>query len=352
MIISIIHVVYIMTSTIIYQHTHSHSDESLRQRLYTEAISRWATYREIGRRFQASHTTIDYDLQDNGDRTVRIREYYEYKQNARCAMELRQLLPPLPGKLRPEGKLSVINPKYRFELKRENSEAKWLLVHIDLNPIDKIETGLSPDLVVQAALVDRPLTFSSIHERLPDLLQDPDFKVVTLAPIAESGRMWIRVAFSCRPKKTVQRIVGRSTIRGAWLPLVGGWFDLDPQSFWLLQRYEVRTKWEDSSTGVMSASFEYSHEEVPLLKRIVTRYNQISGSSPFIKSETIQEYQITMGEPSDAEFTLSAFGLPEPVGVVWEKKTPVYVWLLLAAGVLGLLALVLRWLAHRRRTTG
>jgi hypothetical protein len=59
-----------------------------------------------------------------------------------------------------------------------------------------------------------------------------------------------------------------------------------------------------------------------------------------------------MGEPSDAEFTLSAFGLPEPVGVVWEKKTPVYVWLLLAAGVLGLLAVVLAWLAKRRRTTG
>jgi len=40
------------------------------------------------------------------------------------------------------------------------------------------------------------------------------------------------------------------------------------------------------------------------------------------------------------------------VGVEWRRKTPVYVWLLLAAGVLGLLALVLRWLAQRRRTTG
>ena len=53
----------------------------------------------------------------------------------------------------------------------------------------------------------------------------------------------------------------------------------------------------------------------------------------------------------DSEFTLSAFGLPEPVGVEWGRKTPVYVWLFLAAGVLGVLALGLRWLAHRRRTT-
>jgi len=38
--------------------------------------------------------------------------------------------------------------------------------------------------------------------------------------------------------------------------------------------------------------------------------------------------------------------------VEWERKTPVYVWLLLAAGVLGLLAVVLAWLAKRRRATG
>jgi hypothetical protein len=54
----------------------------------------------------------------------------------------------------------------------------------------------------------------------------------------------------------------------------------------------------------------------------------------------------------DREFMLTAFGLPEPKGVEWEKKTPVYVWLLLAAGVLGLLAVVLAWLAKRRRATG
>jgi hypothetical protein len=54
----------------------------------------------------------------------------------------------------------------------------------------------------------------------------------------------------------------------------------------------------------------------------------------------------------EREFTLSSYGFPEPVGVEWEKKTPVYVWLLLAAGVLGLLAVVLAWLAKRRRTTG
>jgi hypothetical protein len=41
--------------------------------------------------------------------------------------------------------------------------------------------------------------------------------------------------------------------------------------------------------------------------------------------------------------------LPEPVGVVWEKRTPVYVWLLVAAGVLLTLGVFFRWLARRLR---
>ena len=67
-------------------------------------------------------------------------------------------------------------------------------------------------------------------------------------------------------------------------------------------------------------------------------------------SITFSDYSDRM--PSEEELRLSYYGLPEPVGVEWGRKTPVYVWLLVAAGVLGLLALGLRWLAHRRRTTG
>jgi hypothetical protein len=70
-----------------------------------------------------------------------------------------------------------------------------------------------------------------------------------------------------------------------------------------------------------------------------------------VEVDDTYEYQIDPSvDPPEREFTLSAFGLPEPVGVVWERRTPVYVWLLVAAGVLGVLAVFFYWLScHLRR---
>lgn len=47
------------------------------------------------------------------------------------------------------------------------------------------------------------------------------------------------------------------------------------------------------------------------------------------------------------DFRLTAYGLPEPNDVVWEKPTPTYVWLLAAAGGFGLLALAFAYLKRR-----
>jgi hypothetical protein len=52
--------------------------------------------------------------------------------------------------------------------------------------------------------------------------------------------------------------------------------------------------------------------------------------------------------PPESEFTLSAYGLPEPVGVKWERPTSRYIWFLLGAGVFGVLAVVLRHFGRKR----
>ena len=50
---------------------------------------------------------------------------------------------------------------------------------------------------------------------------------------------------------------------------------------------------------------------------------------------------------TDAECSLSAFGLPEPDGISFAPRTPLYVWLLLASGVSAVLAFVFRHLRRR-----
>jgi hypothetical protein len=50
----------------------------------------------------------------------------------------------------------------------------------------------------------------------------------------------------------------------------------------------------------------------------------------------------------ESKFRLSAFGLPEPAGVVWPRPTPRYLWFLSAAIGLAVLAIGFRWLSRRR----
>ncbi|MBA4065816.1 MAG: hypothetical protein C0501_19275 [Isosphaera sp.] len=56
--------------------------------------------------------------------------------------------------------------------------------------------------------------------------------------------------------------------------------------------------------------------------------------------------------PPDEEFTLSHYGLPEPVGVEPKKGIPNYVWFLIGAAVFAVLAFLLRHVARRRVPAG
>ena len=64
----------------------------------------------------------------------------------------------------------------------------------------------------------------------------------------------------------------------------------------------------------------------------------------------IEEF-VSIPKMDPAEFRLSAFGLPEPVGVEWKKPTPRYLWFLVAAGAFVALAVGFRLLARRRTAT-
>ncbi len=68
-----------------------------------------------------------------------------------------------------------------------------------------------------------------------------------------------------------------------------------------------------------------------------------------VTSKTDYDLEVNDRVPN-SEFTLSAFGLPEPGGEEPVKKpTPLYIWILAAAGVCAALALSFRYLARRVR---
>ena len=68
------------------------------------------------------------------------------------------------------------------------------------------------------------------------------------------------------------------------------------------------------------------------------------------RSVTEIEEFVSIPKLNEADFRLTAFGLPEPMGIEWKKPTPRYLWFLVAAGVFVALAVGFRFLARRRST--
>ena len=67
-----------------------------------------------------------------------------------------------------------------------------------------------------------------------------------------------------------------------------------------------------------------------------------------LQFELLVEYKWQDANLPETDFTLSAFGLPEPFGIEWEKPTPW--WLYLICGGLGVIVLLA--VGYRLRKAG
>jgi hypothetical protein len=104
----------------------------------------------------------------------------------------------------------------------------------------------------------------------------------------------------------------------------------------------------NKSQGKMSVLYKTDHATVDSEQSTITMTETFgSGSSGLVIESTTQyKFQFSAGL-KDTDFRLTAYGFVEPSGVVWQKPTPVYLWLLAAAGGFGVLALLLAYLKRQ-----
>lgn len=97
--------------------------------------------------------------------------------------------------------------------------------------------------------------------------------------------------------------------------------------------------------------FEYEDgpDGFPILTRCVERDITREEGKDY-ESETVYVYKLSEAskQADDSEFSLSAFGLPEPEGVYWKRPRR-YLWLIGVAVALGALALILGMAARRTK---
>jgi hypothetical protein len=246
-----------------------------------------------------------------------------------------------------EQSVYAYNPDYRFSLRRRSSDAPWILAdwmvrqpgtnHKLLNAYnDEIGSGIQRSLLSVYAM------------RVDDLIRQPNFRAIRGETVSRDGQEWIQIDF------TNQHILND---KGSFDPIQSGTLVFDPKQSWCLRGYEIRTKHSNSESVIRSDVIEVRESSVPrfpLPVRIAYTKTSLATEPGYVGQTVITsldtQYEIQEPySPADEEFRLSAFGLPEPQGVTWDRPTPRSVYLLAAAGGFALLAVVLRWLARRYR---
>jgi hypothetical protein len=95
-----------------------------------------------------------------------------------------------------------------------------------------------------------------------------------------------------------------------------------------------------------SGSYEYrdAGDGFPILQRIVCKYNNPAKS---YERDDTYEFDLREADVPEDDFTLSAFGFKEPVGVKPPERPRTWLWLLATAAGLAVLAVLFAVLKRR-----
>ncbi len=130
-----------------------------------------------------------------------------------------------------------------------------------------------------------------------------------------------------------------------------GWVDLDPATGWSVREREERSAETFPQANVTRNYTNRSRYDVvvdgdgiPVLRRSEGRFSA-EGQSPTVGTATFDTRSVAA--VNDADFRLTAFGLPEPEGAA-RSGVPTYLWVIGIAAVSGGLAFAFRRLAAGR----
>jgi len=237
------------------------------------------------------------------------------------------------------------NPRYTFQL-RSHADQGWVVVSVHLgdpstDPVaSKIRTSIEPFTKMSG------YGFRIPHglESLATYVRAPTTRVVSVTPVTWKGRDAVEVKLDITPAGKKDDIRGITSLH-------------DPSKQWRALRTVVtgRRDYEGSATDFdLTTDYEYA----PGPDNIVTSAPELQnwkgsdGKTNPVKIERTFELKRLQTLPDTSEFTLSAFGLPEPVGVEWPARRSGWLWLAWAGAgcfVVTLVFLILRRRAARRQ---
>lgn len=302
--------------------------KAAKDRFPEEALRQWEQYQSFSYRIQGKITTSTEAVLDDGQASKNQYEC-EIKQNGQCSLYLYRYFDERPIS---EGVI-VHNPQYAFQVQKGRGKQEWFLANLDIRgdgaayrgrPIREYTTSR---VCLAFCLYDRPLSI---------LIRDRAFKLANVSETSRNGRLVTRIDF------TYSHPIRESD----FYPIQSGTIYLDPTRYWCITEAKLKGAWTNG-TGTIHETYEFRDgpDGFPIVTQVIHQLRHDSKRTA-VKSIIQTDFTIAPNVPT-REFTLSAFGLPEPNGVVWERGPRYYLWFGLGAGACVILMLLFRQLARR-----
>lgn len=318
------------------------ADDELKQRFLAEAPEAWNQYRVRAEHIQGA---VRFTQMERGrsERALRSDER-QIKSFGRNALVMTERV-----NRDSEGLTTAVgvNSDYAFRLQFDSDTQQWILTDLDRDIQDLERSSLAKD-PRELALGHVCRGMRVLGTWLPEMIADPGFRVHQVTTAERDDTQLVRIEFDYEPQQPANN------------PVRGGAILLDPSRYWLIREAEVRAFWMPGDEGIITIEAEYADDEVnsfPLLTRYVAHVDsQLSGDraeeagTSEVHHDWVWDFDLReLEKASEQEFTLAAFGLPEPSDRL-DAGSQGGAWgtILVLVNLCFLVAIGLWWLGRRR----
>lgn len=280
------------------------AEGGLRERVEREAPAAWRRYREFVPHFQG---TAVFRLIVDGNETQRTSHTFKQRPEARLWVLERWA----SSNGRPSSAIGTVlglNERYSFKLRRSTEQDDWYISGISPRAEDEGPMGNSLTGVAREIGDLRQLTCVLLRlcqgNSLDELFAQPTFRLVDAANTGDEG---VRIVFDCQHPRDAKPFVA----------IQSGALVLDPNQSWCLRSAELNCEY---STGPSKARLTTTYTDGPKGFAVPIRWTEKAEGvdeeeGAAITHSTIDfvfDVDVPAQPPNAEEFTLSAFGLPEP----------------------------------------
>lgn len=307
------------------------SSESLEKRFEREAPRGWV---ELDR-WNASievRGTIDESQDGRKIRTGTIR--YSRDGDRALAEEHTKLNPPSAG-----GKgLFALNRDYGFWVQQKTDAAPWVLQHIDLGGPEK--GIILREIRTRYFFVYAPHSHFEPDRPFSDLANDKDFRWTGYEAVNREGRELVKASYAWSKKWDRYPEPTR----------YGGHMVFDPDNHWAcVERFSRCLNQRRGLAAVTLQRVTYGEPMVGPVRpfRQVEQFVKWVDDTAWEKDSYRLAFTVThIGRPEadESAYKLSGYGLPEVLSEPPARaRSRLWLWLVGAAAVCGLLSVVVRW---------